>query len=349
MNLVGQKVHHDKFGEGIINSQTDQGYLTVWFKDGEKQFKYPNSFLKSLTLVDQTIQNKANNEAIESQKNSRQETIIIVENIRENLNRKRTKETGRVYRRENVAFKCTFCDGGKSSDHIGFNGLCSAEIIQYNVQVKKHRWCTAPDSLCYQYSTGYIKSYSELKDRSQKFDFICYESAMLRDWSAYAGVSRGEKRNEIPMKLKWVRTNNLAVLTTRLPHAEEKDRYIFAVFLVTKADEGDADDTGFVSAGDSQYRIEMNPNEARKLRFWDYYFCPNAQNQIIFGSGLHRYLSDNQAVQILKDIVRIKNGTPQQKIAEQFLDHFVSVNGINIKQVPDKKGALIMMDEIGSK
>ena len=344
MNLVGQKVHHDMFGEGIINSQTDQGYLTIRFKDGDKQFKYPNSFLKSLTLIDQTIQSIATNEAIESQNKSKEETLKIAENIQNNLNRKHNKETGKVYRRENVAFKCTYCDGGKSADHIGFNGLCSAEIIHYNVQVKKHRWCTAPDSLCNQYCNGHIKSYLELKDISQKMGFVCYESAMLRDWSAYAGVYRSEEKNGVPMKLKWVRTNNLAVLTTRMPKDEEKDRIIFAAFLVTEADEGDTDDSGFVSAGGSLYKIEMKPKEAKKLKFWDYYYCPNAQNKIIIGSGLHRYLSDNQAVQILKDIVNIKKGTQQQRLAEQFLDHFVSVNKININQVPNKGGALQLME-----
>ena len=344
MSLVGHKVNHSKYGEGVINHHTDQGYLTIRFKDGDKLFKYPDSFLTSLSMIDETIQSKITSEAIDSQRKQKEESLKIDEVIRENISKDRYKETRNVYRRENVAFKCTYCDGGKSSDHIGFKGLCSAEIIRYNVKIKKHRWCTAPDSLCTQYSNGHIKTYLELMDISQKMGFVCYESAMLRDWSAYAGVYRSEDKDGVPMKLKWVRTNNLAVLTTRMPNAEEKDRIIFAAFLVTEADEGDTVDSGFVSAGSSQFKIEMKPNEANKLRFWDYYYCPNAQDKIIFGSGLHRYLSDNQAVQILKDIVKIKKGTPQQRLAEQFLDHFVSVNRININQVPEKGGALQIME-----
>ena len=345
MNYVGQKVSHDKFGEGIINYHSENGYLSVCFRDGEKEFIYPDAFSKYLRFIDQTLQLIAINEANELQKRKIETTQKSKTALQENIFKKSIKETKNIYRRENVAFKCTYCDGGKSSDRIGFYGLCSPENIQYNIHVKKHRWCTAPDSLCYQYYTRSIKSYNELKDRSQKMGFVCYESAMLRDWSAYAGVYRSEDKDGVPMKLKWVRTNNLAVLTTRMPNDEEKDRIIFAAFLVTEADEGDAADSGFVSAGSSQYKIELKPNEASKFRFWDYYYCPNAQNKIIFGSGLHRYLSDNQAVQILKDIVKIKKGTSQQRLAEQFLDYFVSVNGINIEQVPEKRGALIKMSE----
>lgn len=139
------------------------------------------------------------------------------------------------------------------------------------------------------------------------------------------------------MKLKWVRTNNLAVLTTRMPNDEEKDRIIFAAFLVTEADEGDAADSGFVSAGCSQYKIELKPNEANKLRFWDYYYCPNAQNKIIFGSGLHRYLSDNQAVQILKDMVKIKKGRHSKGLQSNSLITLFLLMGSTLNRFPKKE------------
>lgn len=85
----------------------------------------------------------------------------------------------------------------------------------------------------------------------------------------------------------------------------------------------------------------MTPNEAKKLRFWNYYSCPNAPEVIKFGSGLHRYLSDEQAAQILRDIAELKKGTEQEDLAREFLDYFGRVNGINIEAVPQNSGALV--------
>ena len=53
----------------------------------------------------------------------------------------------------------------------------------------------------------------------------------------------------------------------------------------------------------------MSPDEAKELRFWNYYFCQNARDVIKFGSGLHRYISDEQAAQILQDIAHVKKGS----------------------------------------
>ena len=85
----------------------------------------------------------------------------------------------------------------------------------------------------------------------------------------------------------------------------------------------------------------MTPDEAQKLKFWDYYFCPNAPEVIKFGSGLHRYLSDDQAAQILRDVVALKKGTAQEALAHEFFEYFCSVNGIDVANIAPKNGALI--------
>lgn len=348
MNLAGQLIIHKTFGEGKVVDHTC-GYLSVLFAQGEKRFIYPDSFQEFLRAKDEALHAAIQNELAEAQAKKRtlqreKEHTALLE--REKTTEKRivqAKPNERAYPRANIAFKCNFCDGGKSSERIGFHGVCSDRVIRYNIKEKNHVWCSSPDSPCRQYYDGIITSYSDLKDMlgEDNQSYICYESAMLRDWRAFAGITQTGENKGRPMRLKQVQINSLAVLTTRLPYEPEENRFIFAVFLVNDTYEGDTREEGYVSTS-SRYKVEMTPNEAQKLKFWNYYSCPNAPAVIKFGSGLHRYLSDEQAAQILRDIAVLKKGTTQEALAWEFLDNFGRVNGIDIEDVPQNSGALIL-------
>ena len=76
--------------------------------------------------------------------------------------------------------------------------------------------------------------------------FVCYESAMLRDWRAFAGYVQIGKNKGTPFKLLKVQPYSLCILTTRDPDSEnESDRYIFAVFLVDETYAGDSREAGY--------------------------------------------------------------------------------------------------------
>ena len=80
---------------------------------------------------------------------------------------------------------------------------------------------------------------------------------------------------------------------------------IFGVFLIDEYFAGDDREEGYVVCH-SKWRIELRPDEARQILFWNYYANRNAPERIVFGSGLHRYLSDIRAAQILRDIIQVK-------------------------------------------
>ena len=208
------------------------------------------------------------------------------------------KKTSRLIERSNIAFKCNYCDGGSSGICIGYKGVCSDAMIHYNIETAKHIWCGS-DSPCKKYLDGEI-SRKELENR-----FACYESTMLTEWKASAGVVQNGEDKGKPMKLLKVQNNSLCVLTTRLPGATDDTRFIFAVFLVDESYEGDGREEGYVT-NHSKWRIELTPDEAQKMLFWNYYVNKNSPEKVVFGSGLHRYLDDNQAAQILRDIVTVK-------------------------------------------
>ena len=50
---------------------------------------------------------------------------------------------------------------------------------------------------------------------------------------------------------------------------------------------------------------------------------------------------DEQAIQILRDIALIKEGTEDEELAEEFFQYFARINGIDIDSVTEKNGALI--------
>lgn len=351
MNIKDKIVSHKIFGEGKVVDHTG-GYLTILFSQGEKKFVFPDSFKGFLKAKDEALHTQIQIElaGIEQQKRMdqqerEQERNVLLEKQRllgdGQIAQRKSKE--KVYPRENIAFKCNFCDGGKTTDNIGFNGICSDEQIKYNIEKGKHVWCSSPNCPCREFYDGDISTYSELQKvvEDDYNGFICYESTMLRDWKASAGVVQTGERKGMPMRLVKVQVNSLAVLTTRLPYETDENRFIFAVFLVDETYEGDARDEGYVST-DSKYKIQMTLDEAQKLKFWNYYFCANAPEVIKFGSGLHRYLSDDQAAQILKDITELKKGTAQEALAQEFFEYFCKRNGIDIDNIPPNAGALII-------
>lgn len=229
--------------------------------------------------------------------------------------------------RANIAFKCTYSDGGQSNDQIGYCGVCSDEIIEYNL--KNGTWCA--ESLCKKYYDQEMTR-SELEDECKNDKYICYESQMLRDWKAMAGVIQKGRNKGKPMKLKQVQINSLCILTTRNPDSTEKQRYIFAVFLVDDSYDGDNWDEGYVAAH-SKFKIKLSTEEAHKLLFWNYYANENHPEKPAWGSGLHRYLNDVKAVQILRDIVNVKKGTKDEALANEFLNHFCQVNLVDISEI----------------
>ncbi|WP_461205321.1 hypothetical protein [Clostridium sp. DL1XJH146] len=345
MELCGERVKHKVFGTGIIIAFANNR-VKVLFDDSneEKEFLYPSVFGRFLKIENKSILSEIQKDKNiiaeeEAEKRRIKEEQEEQEKLKQESNAKKSKKSSKKEEnKSNIAFKCNYCDGGRSEKNIGYSGVCSEEIIEYNVSKAKHIWCKDPESLCYQYRKGDITK-KELLDFCEENGFVCYESQMLKNWRAYAGVTQSGVNKGKPMKLKNVRINSLAMLTTRLPKAKDKDRFIFALFLVGENYEGDIRNEGYVEA-DAKYRIQLSLEEAQKLKFWDYYFNPNKPERIVLGSGLHRYLTNIQSAQILKKLCEIKRGTSDEVLASEFLEYYCEINKVDINNIPSPNGAL---------
>lgn len=207
-----------------------------------------------------------------------------------------------------VAFKLNFCDGGSSSERVGFCGVCSDENIFYNIRKVKRRWCSNDRCQCKKFLGG--KNF--LRD-----EFICYESTLLKDWR----VEVGEDFDGTHRKICGGEENHLCVLTTRFPNTSEAERFVFAMFLIKKIFVGDGEHSGCVHA-DENFRLEFRPNEIAQMKFWDVYQNPNVPQKKFWGAGLFRYFDDATAIKFLKRAAEVKRGTPEENFAEEFLIHY---------------------------
>lgn len=341
IELIGANVKHRSFGIGKVIELTDT-WIKIEFPDSEKRFSFPDAFESFLKCEDENMQEvilemvavqKKQEAELKRQKQEEQERFA---NARMALKGAGSKE--KTYPRENIAFKCNYCNGGFAENGIGYVCACTDEMIDYNIEVAKHNWCCDDQSPCKQYYDGKI-SRSELDTISDSGGFVCYESQMLRNWTAFAGYALTKENNHRPMKLNKVQLNSLAILTTREPDSPEEDRFVFGVFLVDDAYEGDNREEGYVTTS-SKYKLSLTKADAKDVLFWNYYYNINAPEKIAWGQGLHRYISHEQAASILYDIVRLKKGTPEEELAQEFLEHFCEINRIKISHLPVMDGAL---------
>jgi hypothetical protein len=204
-----------------------------------------------------------------------------------------------------------------------------------NIDVKKYAWCKDSECKCKQWQNGEFP-YKELYN-----NLLCYESRMLLDWKAKAGMDRkeGDRKGRCRRLVKDVK-NGLCVLTTVLPNHTEEERIIFGVFLIDYVFVGDeVCEEGFVQCTTNKH-IELTPIEAQNILFWNYYF--NNSNPLIIkiGSGLFRYLNDFQAAQILRDIVIVKKGTSEEQHSKEIFNEYCEIKHLNQLRIPDNNGAL---------
>ena len=273
------------FGEGTVVRKAD-GYITVRFAAGEREFSFPRAFDGFLSTEDSAL--LAEIEAIkkaaaEEQARLEEEARRAEESRQEELARQaelrkltaewkkpilNTSRPARSYGPEgsNLAFKCNFCDGGNSDDRVGFSGICSDQVINYNIGRALHVWCGG-NSRCKQY---YDRKISR-KQLDEESDFICYEARMLLDWKCQAGsIENGIDSGKLKT-LRNVRKGSLAIMTTRDPDMAEYSRYIFGAFLIDEYFVGDQVECGYVAC-QSEWEIELRPAEAHQMLFWNYYF-----------------------------------------------------------------------------
>jgi len=179
----------------------------------------------------------------------------------------------------NIAFKCNWND-----KH--YKAPCSQAAYNFNL-LQGRAWCSSPSCKCRTYS-----------DEVSLKDHPCYESIALKEMFFGAGWDHTGERNQ-PRHIHSVRQSRMAILTTRPPGADEKDRLIIACLFIENVVDDPDEETKIY--GDASKSLEVNYSEI-KVRFWDYYKNAGDENLILWASGLFRYISDETVLNILRGI-----------------------------------------------
>lgn len=222
-----------------------------------------------------------------------------------------------------IAFKLNYCDGGANPDCIGFRGLCSHVVMDYNVNTAKRGWCVHKNNFCKNDWCNDEELYREkLEDKWLHGDAgFCNESITLLDWYAEAG-QRGNPQRPFKMDAKRDLKNHLCVLTTvprsikesNLKISDHDARRVFAMFIIKEDFKGDEKKPGKVSA-DDYWRLEFRPKEVEQMIF------KNAYTKI-WRQGLFRYFDDSIALKFLEMAVDVKRDTPEEDFAKEFLKQY---------------------------
>lgn len=324
VNLINSLVYHKKYGDGKITS-INGDTINILFSVGEKLFKYPNAFENFLVSCDENLQRKLiaiiNNQSFEEEKKRKRTLEQINKKV---ICKKENFQPDDLKR--NVAFKCNYCNGGLENNGMEFYGICSENIMKYNIINAKYRMCC--DSKCLEYLVGKI-SRSSLQKYYEN-DKLCYECRLFKNWKFGVGFKYDKiEKRYIPKTLAKATEGYLAVMTSRYPESSEKARKIIGVFFIDEVHRGDMEEPGYV-ASHSKYRMCLNKEEARKMPFWKYYKNENNPEKIAWSYGLQRNLDNKQAADILKDLVEVKKGSSDEELAKEMYEVYCMKHGIEI-------------------
>ena len=116
MNLMNRSIKHIFWGMGTATEQKDN-YIKISFPIGEKQFVYPDAFEKFLKCEDTNVQGQIEEEIARKKQQEilkQQERQQRMEEISRSIPVANTRNVKKKnYPKENIAFKCNYCDGEK--------------------------------------------------------------------------------------------------------------------------------------------------------------------------------------------------------------------------------------------
>lgn len=211
----------------------------------------------------------------------------------------------------NVAFKCTYNDGGTlggPDDAVGFAGTCSTDNIIRNIRAGRV-WCSSPQNQCNDwYDRGFV---------GKPPDNPCYESELLtRTWSFGSGVYHTGERAGKPIPMQGVQKGKVALLTTRLPGSREADRVVFAVFKIANIGPSDERQGTLVKAS-RRYTLRVPRSAAVTLPYWRF----KRDHVQRWGTGLFRYVTDLEVSDYLHALRPFMVYSPRDReIVEHLLE-----------------------------
>lgn len=208
----------------------------------------------------------------------------------------------------NVAFKCTYNDGGDGG-FVGFGGTCSDGNILRNVRTNPRRWCSDPSNLC--------RKFCDNGFRGKRPQYPCYESEIIEHWRFGPGTHT-EDRDWEPIPMKHAQVGKVALLTTRHPKRDkEAERIVFGVYKIERVTQ---DEDGMVWVeGSADHAIGLSESDAFALPYWRFKRRRKGTS-VAWGTGLFRYLSDQEVTNFLHALRPLLLSAQDRTVLEELLE-----------------------------
>jgi len=215
-----------------------------------------------------------------------------------------------------LALKVTFNDGGAAwAGALGFDGPCFDATMRANVAgTRRGRWCSTEGNPCHAYVGRGCQGPRPVGE-------VCNESRLFRShpWLfGGGGYHSGPKVGEW-MPIRRASKGDLIVLTTVPPGMAASERVIFGCYRLGEPLTEPHPELGYYLQSDGTLEVKLNDDEATALPFWRFY--TNQDGSKLWGSGLHRYLSEGQTAAILGAMARQMGERPERgRILEVLAD-----------------------------
>ena len=209
----------------------------------------------------------------------------------------------------NVAFKCTYNDGGDRG-FVGFAGTCTDGNILRNVRRRPRPWCSDDASEC--------RRYCDRGFRGARPQDPCYESQLIENWRFSSGVFRNGVRAGEPIPMNYAQVGKVALLTTRHPERDtEGKRVVFGVYKIERVME---DNRGQIWVeGSADNSIRLSEFAAFALPYWRFKSRKDEQAPA-WGSLLFRYLSDREVSNFLHALRPLLKSPRDSTVLEELLE-----------------------------
>ena len=309
--LLNQNVTHKKYGLGtIVDVQMIKDYKAIdYYIDVEfenKMIKFNTEAFNKYISLDEEI----TKQVLELLNKQNEEYKEYLRENKENLEKEklfRNYSERYLAQGKSIAFKCAYCDGGATNNCLGFKGLCSEKRRAINCSG------TVPAPFC---PVSRCNGDNKITVGGD-LEMVCYESRMLIDWKCYAGM---DYETAIPRSISCARNNYVAFLVTKLPDFDEW--VVFGAFLITKSFEGNEKYEGFVEGEREDCRVELSPEEAKKVLYWDFYKNKDGSRQ---WTGLFRYFDNNLTLKLLNHMLSVVNDSNKKAKITNIIREFSKV------------------------
>lgn len=225
-------------------------------------------------------------------------------NNNHNNNNRNNDNHRNINTERNLIFKVNYCDGGIALNGIGFNGLCSRELMVRNVD---HR-CNMFE--CCRYINGLI---SENELRSNRNN-VCYENHLFSNWKIGSG-----KRGGIPQALNKGNVGGVTFIASKgLGDINDNTLYIIGAFIIDELCRNGANYNipGFVKCN-SDFKITLKNDEAIKLELSRFYEP--------WRRSLYKDISDEISINILNCMKEVIQDENRKKIVQSIINKLNNV------------------------